>query len=183
MFVDQVCRRNYELEDLAEHFENKLQEYCQVEREDYKRAQQRKPPSFIAKKEQRLMDLASEVLGKAARRSEHRRTSVAPARPSARLLAGSNKFEVDGFNTPKNNEPARPDPPSKEELREKRKKDSSRDSIEILKSMRKERREEATDFRSPKFPSEVERAELGGLSVPVEAAVPVERCRSMPASE
>jgi hypothetical protein len=110
------------------------------------------------------MDLAQEVLGKAARRSEHKRPSIAPTRPSARL-PGSNRFEVESFNTPKNHETSKPDPP-REELKEKRKKDSSRDSIEILKSMRRERKEESAEFRSPKFPSDVE-------LVPVEEAVPV----------
>lgn len=36
------------------------------------------------------------------------------------------------------------------EVKEKRLKDSSRDSIEILKSMRKERKEE-NEYKSPKF--------------------------------
>lgn len=40
-----------------------------MEREDYKRRQEKKPLSFIAKQEQELMALANEVLGKAARRS------------------------------------------------------------------------------------------------------------------
>jgi hypothetical protein len=54
-------------------------------------------------------------------------------------VAGSNKFEVENYNTPKNGE-AKQEPLSKEELQQKRKKDRSRDSIEILKSMHKEQR-------------------------------------------
>lgn len=83
------------------------------------------------------MDLAQEVLGKAARRSEQQRASVAPNRPSVRPHANSNKFEVESFNTPKTQEPKLASASAKEELREKRKKDSSRDSIEILKSIRR----------------------------------------------
>jgi hypothetical protein len=91
------------------------------------------------------------VLGKASRKSEQRR-SLAANRPSTRLLPGSNNFEVENFTTPKNNEPAKQDSTTRtEEMREKRKKDSSRDSIEILKSMRKDRKEEI-EFKSPKFP-------------------------------
>ena len=58
-------------------------------------------------------------------------------RPSGKSVPGSNKFEVENYNTPKNSE-AKHEPLSKEGLQQKRKKDRSRDSIEILKSMHKE---------------------------------------------
>jgi hypothetical protein len=82
--------------------EERLKDYCQVEREDYRRQQMRKPPSFIAKKERRLMELAHEVLDKAARKSEHRRNSLAPGRQSIRPgKETGGRFEAEGFNTPK----------------------------------------------------------------------------------
>jgi hypothetical protein len=50
VYVDSHNRVHYEAEDLAGYLENHMPEYCQVEREDYKRIQEKKPLSFIAKK-------------------------------------------------------------------------------------------------------------------------------------
>jgi hypothetical protein len=76
-------------------------DYCQIEREEYKRAQERKSPSFIAKREQHLIDLAQQVLDKAGRKSHQERKSLGPRLSNKINLHGSNKFEVDNFNTPK----------------------------------------------------------------------------------
>lgn len=82
------------------------------------------------------MELAHEVLDKAARKSEHRRNSLAPGRQSIRPgKEGGGKFEVDVYNTPKGGEQIQGQTlsaavaGSKEELQKKRKKDSGRDSI------------------------------------------------------
>ena len=59
IYVDSACRRNYEMEDLAEYIEREKKEFCQVEIHEYKRKQLRKPLSFIAKQQAQLMALAN----------------------------------------------------------------------------------------------------------------------------
>jgi len=59
IYVDSACRRNYEMEDLAEYIEREKKESCSLDRGEYERKQQQKPLSFIAKQEQQLMALAS----------------------------------------------------------------------------------------------------------------------------
>ena len=127
-----------------------MKEYCEIERESYAREQSRKPPSFIAKREMRLLELASQVCQKASRKSQQERKSMGPQRVSMKVNQGSVKFEAQNYNTPKNNENVGQTTEKVVEIKEKRLKDSSRDSIEILKSMRKEKKE-TEEYKSPKF--------------------------------
>lgn len=128
-----------------------MKEYCDIERECYAREQSRKPPSFIAKREMRLLELASQVCQKVSRKSQQERKSMGPMRVSSKVNQGSVKFEAESYNTPKNYENVVGQTTEKVvDVKEKRLKDSSRDSIEILKSMRKEKKE-TEEYKSPKF--------------------------------
>lgn len=69
-----------------------MKEYCSIERECYAREQAKKPPSFIAKREMRLMELASQVCQKASRKSQQERKSMGPGRLSTKVNQGSVKF-------------------------------------------------------------------------------------------
>jgi hypothetical protein len=68
-----------------------MESFCAMEREDYKRKQARKPPSFLSKKEQQLMKLAEEFLSKnnrksyTGRKSRVDRVSLGPIRLSNQL--------------------------------------------------------------------------------------------------
>lgn len=57
-----------------------MKEYCAIERECYAREQAKKPPSFIAKREMRLLELAQQVFQKASRKSQQERKSMGPSR-------------------------------------------------------------------------------------------------------
>lgn len=76
---------------------------------------------------------------------------MGPPRVSVKVNQGSVKIDNESFNTPRNHENVGGQFTERVlEAKEKRLKDSSRDSIEILKSMRKEKKEE-TEYKSPKF--------------------------------
>ena len=92
MYVDQQYRHHYELDDLANYIEDHMKEYCDIERECYAREQNKKPPSFIAKREMRLIELASQVCQKVSRKSQQERKSMGPIRVSMKVNQGSVKF-------------------------------------------------------------------------------------------
>lgn len=85
------------------------------------------------------MQLAQQVMDKAGRKSHQERKSLGPSRFSNKVnLEATTPFEVEEYNTPKNNTGNNCSSTERiAEIREKRKKDSGRDSIEILKSMKK----------------------------------------------
>jgi hypothetical protein len=79
-----------------------MKTYSNIEREDYFRIQARKPPSFLAKKEEHLMHLADQLLSN-KRRSFVDRKSVANNRFSNNLnMISKDAYKDEDYHTPKN---------------------------------------------------------------------------------
>lgn len=77
------------------------------------------------------MELAQQVIDKAGRKSHQERKSLGPSRFSSKINAQvTTPFEVQDYNTPKSHYVGKNQSTERiTEIREKRKKDSGRDSI------------------------------------------------------